>query len=53
MRARLPAGCVILLDDVERAEENQIAQRWAEELPAALRMRGREKPFAELIVTAR
>lgn len=46
MRARLDRRCVILLDDVQRPAEREVAGRWAQELNAAYRVDGCEKLFA-------
>ncbi len=48
MRSRLKAGCVILLDDMERESESAIAGRWKLELGARATLRGSTKPFVEL-----
>jgi hypothetical protein len=50
MRERLQPGCVILLDDAERAEERAIARRWAAELGAPFTIRGATKPYIEMVV---
>lgn len=52
MRERLAEGCLILLDDAERAGERSVAQRWQGELPATPRMLASDKPYIELIVGA-
>lgn len=52
MRDRLSAGCLILLDDAERAGERGVAQRWQSEMPATPRLLTGEKPYIELIVGA-
>ena len=44
------AGCIILLDDAEREEEQVIAKRWSSELGAEYATRGAEKPFIRLHV---
>lgn len=51
--SRLGPGCVILLDDAHRAEERDIAQRWAVELGATLEISGTAKPFVEIRVAGR
>ena len=50
MRPRLRPGCLILLDDAERAAERLIAEEWARELGATVTVRGDERPFIELRV---
>jgi predicted O-methyltransferase YrrM len=47
---RFKPGCVILLDDAWRQEEQQIAERWESELGASSNLRGSTKPFIELRV---
>jgi hypothetical protein len=46
MRDRLVRGCVILLDDAARADEREILQRWAADLPLRYEVRGETKPYA-------
>lgn len=41
-------GCVILLDDAERAHERAIADRWSSELNAKYQMCGTIKPYIQL-----
>lgn len=48
MRARMQPGCVILLDDFERAEEQAAAARWVAETGASLEQLGGQKPYALL-----
>ncbi len=48
MRDRLRPGCVILADDVQRAEDRGVLDRWAGELGAGLEVVGLDKPFALL-----
>ncbi len=50
MKTRLARRCVILLDDVQRPAEREVAERWAQELQAPYRVVGREKPFAVIEV---
>jgi len=50
MRARLRAGCVILLDDAHRSDEKEIAARWARELGTSFVIEGSDKLFARLSV---
>jgi hypothetical protein len=50
MRANLRPGCVIILDDAEREQEQSIARRWAAELDATIRLHGKQKPYIELKV---
>lgn len=50
LRPYLMGGCVILLDDAEREAEQQIAARWAHELPGSVDQHGNEKPFFRLVV---
>ncbi len=49
-KGRFKPGCVILLDDAWREEEQQIAERWESELGASSSLRGTTKPFIELRV---
>jgi Methyltransferase domain len=51
MRSRLRSGCVILLDDYERADEQATAARWVAETGAALETYGTQKPYALLRLT--
>jgi predicted O-methyltransferase YrrM len=48
MRQRLRPGCVILLDDYERADEQAAAARWVQETGASLEQHQGEKPYALL-----
>ena len=48
MRSRLAPGCVILLDDAERGQEQAIAAKWAEELGTEIRIHGTRKPYIEI-----
>jgi predicted O-methyltransferase YrrM len=50
LRPYLMGGCVILLDDAERESEQQIASRWADELPGTVEQIGTNKPFFRLVV---
>jgi hypothetical protein len=51
MRNRLKPGCVILLDDADRAGEKTILTRWAEELGIKkYTVTGSKRPFARLVV---
>jgi hypothetical protein len=50
MRERLKRGCVILLDDAEREQEQAIARRWRVELGVSRAMLGTAKPYARLVV---
>lgn len=50
MRDRLAPGCVVLLDDAERAEEHAIAERWKAEIGTELRAFGSDKPYFALEV---
>jgi hypothetical protein len=51
MRERLPAGCVILLDDASREQERAIARRWAFELGASQELVHGRKPYIRMVVT--
>jgi hypothetical protein len=53
MKARLPVGAVILLDDARRPHERETAARWVEELGASCEIVGSERPFARLHVTGK
>lgn len=46
----LQKGCVIMLDDTHRSEEHALAERWRDELPAALSFHGKQGRFARLEV---
>jgi hypothetical protein len=46
----LKEGCVILLDDADRAEEMEIANRWRQELNASMENCGSEKSYVRLVV---
>lgn len=50
MRPSLQSGCVILLDDTQRDAERSIAQRWAEELGAAVEFSTGARSFATIVV---
>jgi hypothetical protein len=50
MKERLGRDCVILLDDVSRDDEAAIARRWQAELGTSYSVRGKSKPYAELVV---
>jgi predicted O-methyltransferase YrrM len=50
MRSRLAAGCVILLDDVERLAEQKTIETWVKEFGIDFRVEGKEKPFATIRV---
>ena len=50
MSDRLRSGCVILLDDADRADEIAITKRWKKELNAKAEFIGATKSFAKLIV---
>jgi hypothetical protein len=49
MRGRLGGGCVILLDDLHRPAEREIAARWARELGGTCEVRGTGKPHAVIV----
>lgn len=46
----LRPGCVVLLDDANRAGEQQVLARWDDELQVSHEMLGSTKPFARLLV---
>ncbi|MGL4555511.1 MAG: class I SAM-dependent methyltransferase, partial [Gemmataceae bacterium] len=50
MRGWLAGGCVILLDDAQRAGEQDILRRWAAELGVEAKIEGVVKPFGRLVV---
>ena len=50
MRSHLGPGCVILLDDADRAEEQAIAAEWGRELATSIKSCGEEKRYIELRV---
>ena len=51
MKTRLARRCVILLDDMQRPAEREVAERWARELGGTYRTAGHEKPFAVIEIT--
>jgi predicted O-methyltransferase YrrM len=50
MHKRLQPGCIVLLDDAERAHERQVARRWQSELPADAEFLDGVKPLIRLKV---
>jgi predicted O-methyltransferase YrrM len=46
----LRSGCVILLDDANRAGEQEVLARWRDELHVSHEMFGKAKPFARLLM---
>ncbi len=50
MRKRLTPGCIILLDDADREQEQVIARRWETELGVPFEMFGRTKPYIKMTV---
>ena len=48
MKSRLTPGCIILLDDADRAHEQIIARRWAEQLNTRYETLGSVKPYIRL-----
>ena len=48
MRRHLRPGCVILLEDYQRPEEQAAAARWVEETGPSLEILGEDKPYALL-----
>jgi hypothetical protein len=50
MHKRLQPGCIVLLDDAERAHERQVARRWQSELPADAEFLDGVKPLIRLEV---
>lgn len=50
MREKIKPGAIILLDDGEREEEKNIAQRWAEDLNTEWSLHGEKKPYIFLQV---
>jgi hypothetical protein len=53
MKGKLQQGCVILLDDAERKDEQDIILRWSEELPCRFSRMGATKPFFAAVVESR
>ena len=53
MRPKLKPGCVILLDDAERKDEQDIILRWSEELPCRFSRMGATKPYFVAVVDGR
>ena len=52
MKTHLKPGCVVLLDDAQRAAEKENIARWAEELDTSYRIEGITSPFGILEVPA-
>ena len=50
MRTRLSKGTLILLDDASRPDEQNIAERWRQELNAIAEIAGIRKPFYKIIL---
>ena len=50
MRARLKPGCILLLDDAAREEEQAIASRWEAELGAHSEIFGFRQPYIKMTV---
>lgn len=50
MKERLKPGCVILLDDAAREQEQTIAGKWEAELGASSEILGSKKPYIRLMV---
>lgn len=48
LRDRFRPGAIVLLDDYNRPEEQEIAQRWVRETGSTIDSRGDEKPYAVL-----
>jgi len=44
---RLAAGCVVLVDDMERADEQAMVERWQREFGGDCQVFGEDKPYAE------
>lgn len=51
MAERLKPGCVILVDDAGRKQEQSMVERWEAELGAASRMMGTNKPYLTLTLS--
>jgi hypothetical protein len=50
MRARLPPGCVILLDDARRGGERAVAARWSADLGVPYETLGSAAPYIRIVV---
>ncbi len=50
MKTRLAPDCVILLDDIARQQELDIAEQWVTELGVPYVVVGKAKPYARIIV---
>lgn len=50
LQDRLSLGCVVLLDDAERTEEQEIAQRWVGEGGGTIETLGTAKPFMRIVL---
>ncbi len=50
MRQNLAKGCVILLDDTSRTDEQAISYRWQQELAGSVAMHGEPQSFASITV---
>ena len=53
MKERLKQGCIILLDDAGRKEEQAIAKRWEAELGSPFEVLGHIKPYIKMTVAGR
>ena len=48
MKDRMKSGCIVLLDDASRDEEQAIARRWQTELGASSETLGQSKPYIKI-----
>jgi len=48
LQDRLDSGCLIMIDDFQREEEQAITRRWTKETGASFTQHGTNKPFAML-----
>jgi hypothetical protein len=52
MREKLGGGCLILLDDAARDDEQAVVNRWAGEMPCEVSLHGSEKPYFKVRLLA-
>jgi predicted O-methyltransferase YrrM len=50
MRSLLRSGCVILLDDVDRADERNVLERWSRELGTSFVIHGTDNQYGTVVV---
>ena len=50
LKTRVGAGCVVLLDDASRSEEEALAKRWEADFSASLNIIGEKKPYFRMVI---